>query len=59
MNYLAYRSNYGVDEIAVVGKAKNKSDMRSIILNHKSMQEFIKVRFGKKFYTMSDIYAGR
>ena len=59
MYYSALRNNNGYDETVTSGKAKNKEELRNIILNHKSMQEFTKVRYGKKFYSMSDIYAGR
>jgi len=55
MNYKAYEK----DNLIITGKARNKKEMRVIILNHRAMRTITKVEYGKKNYTMSDIYAGR
>lgn len=59
MNIHAYKTNCGNKELLFVGSAKNKEEMRQIILNHNNMQKISSVGYGKKEYTMSDIYAGR
>ena len=58
-NYVAYKSNYGKKEILFVSRARNKEEMRQLVLNSPKMQEIVSVRYGIKEYTMSDIYAGR
>jgi hypothetical protein len=59
MNYLVYGNQYGKEDLLVVGQAKNKKTMREIILSHKLMQIISRVQYGRKSYSMSDIYAGR
>ena len=59
MNYIVYGNNYGVKEIMFIGKAKNKNKLREIILNHKNKAFISWIRYGKRIYTVSDIYAGR
>ena len=59
MNYKAYGNRYGQEEILVVGSAKNKKEMREKILNHRALQVFSRIEYGKKSYSLSDIYAGR
>lgn len=61
-NYKAYGRNLltdGEEIILSIGEAKNKKHLREIILNHKNLQNFSKVAFGRKEYSISDIYAGR
>jgi len=41
------------------GKAKNKRELREIILSNKDMQIIQSIIYGRKTYTMSDIYACR
>lgn len=59
MNYKAYGNSYGKEDLLVVGSAKNKKEMREIILNHRALQVISRVEYGKKSYSMSDIYTGR
>lgn len=59
MNYKIYGNNYGKEDLLVVGKAKNKKDLREKVLNHQGMMVFSRVEYGKKSYSLSDIYAGR
>ena len=61
-NYKAYGKNMvseGQEIILFIGQARNKEHMRHIILDHKQMQNVSRVAYGKREYTMSDIYAGR
>ena len=59
MNYKAFGNRYGQEEMLVIGSATNKKDMREKILNHQGLQVFSRVEYGKKSYSISDIYAGR
>ncbi len=59
MNYKAYGNRYGQEDLLVIGFAKNKKAMQEIILNHKALQVISRVEYGRKSYSMSDIYAGR
>jgi len=59
MNYKAYGNSYGKETLLAAGSAKNKAKMRERILNHRALQIFSRVEYGKKSYSMSDIYAGR
>ena len=61
-NYKAYGKNLitdGKEIVLRIGEARNKEHLRAIILNHECLQDFTKVAFGKREYTISDIYAGR
>lgn len=59
MNYKIYTSEYGKDILQRIGKASNKAELRSIILSHKLLPFISKVSYGKRIYTINNIYAGR
>ncbi len=59
MNYKLYGNHYGKENLLVIGSAKNKKEVREKVLNHQAMQVISRIEYGKKSYSMSDIYAGR
>lgn len=59
MHYRVYTQEYGQERLILTGSARNKEEMREIILNHKNKALFTRIGYGKRSYTVSDIYAGR
>lgn len=61
MNYKAYTKSIttGDEVLNFTGKVRNKTDLRALILKHPLLAFISKVSYGKKDYTISDIYAGR
>jgi hypothetical protein len=59
MEYKAYGNRNGEENLLVVGSAKSKKEMRKRILTHWALRVFSRVEYGKKSYSLSDVYAGR
>lgn len=59
MNYHAYKKENGRLELIEVRKVKNKLEMREKLLTSKNLHLIEKVEYGRRSYTMSDVYAGR
>lgn len=61
MVYKAYKLDRNINQevISETCIVKNKVELREAILSSPRLQEFTRVQYGNKSYTLSDIYAGR
>ncbi len=61
MNYKAYKLDHSINKevLSEVSSVKNKKELRESILSSPRLQEFTRVEYGRKSYTLSDIYVGR
>lgn len=61
MIYKAYKIDRTINEevICECFKVSNKKEMRKEVLSSPRLQEFTKIEYGRKTYSLSDIYAGR
>ena len=61
MVYKAYKLDRSINQevISETCIVKNIAELRESILSSPRLQEFTRVEYGRRSYTLSDIYAGR